>query len=378
MINTSVKKIIVTVVSAAAVIAVAITFGILCNLESNGFNNYGETFTGYISENAYPSRESAAQAFVKEQLSGAYESPVYTDCKVLNEMSTAEIDKLNAPSLQSARSATKYITGGDNCEITYEVDGNKRRIKADILYTDEIECLYRARLPENGEQPTKAYLDSVFDGEKYLNCTSTSRFGITVMSIYNTYMQTIKFADDCAYFNQELPGFLNEVYLREYDDGVTVFLKNPAGKGDDNFYTVSEINAMLFKDGLKLAPLYLTKGAMQVNIDSLKSMRDVTDFVFLMPIDCSFFTKTENGFSMTADKYKAVCTALAGEDFAEEFDKFWHDYKVNFHADYYVTDGRLSRVQTVLQMAYDGDLMSIMMTTDYTDFGSTKVTVPHD
>lgn len=374
--TTLIKRIIAAAMATAAIIATATVIGVLFNLEQQSSLEYSETFSGYISEAKYSSREDTARAFVNEQLNGAAASPKYSDVKVLGEIPQAEIEKLNSDS-PTARIAEAKITSGEYCEITYNVSDKQRKIKADILRNDSGAFSYRVRLPENGEQPTKAYMDSVLDGNKYLNCTSRSRISATLLSTYVTYMQTIYFADDKIYFQQELPGLINELYLRESNERLIAFLKNPMGD-DDNFYTVSEINAMLSKDGYELNDIYLIRGGDQVNIEDLHGTSDVTKFAFMMPIDCSYFVKTGYGFAMTDDKFKAVCVALAGKEFAEEFNTFWHDYMVNFHADYYVTDGRLSRISLTLQMIYENDLFSMTVVTDYFNFGKTEVTIPHD
>ncbi len=375
MLKITIKRIIYTAASILFAVALAVTAGVLSNLNSTDELSYSETFTGYLSDNFFPTREATAKAFVDEQLGGK-DVAIYSDLEIKGELSQEEIHQLNSPdSLVRADALT--ITSGEHCEVVYTFKNQRRRVKTDLVYTDEEAYRYYARLPEVGEQPTKAYIDSVFKGDNYLNCSARSQISVSMLGTYSTYLQTILFADDKAYFNQELPGFISEVYLSETEGGITAYLKDPVGDKDDKFYTIGEINAMHLKDGY-VYELYLTKGGDRISLDSLKSMEDVADFAFLMDTDCSYFIKTEYGFKMDDDRYKELCRAIAGNEFADDIDKVWHDYKINFHADYYVSEGRLNRMEVCLQMAYDNDLIAMNIITSYSDFGTTQVNFPQD
>ena len=284
-------------------------------------------------------------------------------------MSEAELMEINRREL-----IDEDIQSGEKVTIRYKNSGVANNVKAYLLEADK-KCRYYVLPPQNNEPVTNSYLNSVLDGAKYLNCTATTAVNFIVSDIMTTYVQKIKFDNDKAYFKQEIPGLISNVYLEEYDGGITAYIEHPE-KHDGKIYSMSEIQSYYYDQGY-IYELYLTKGGEKVLIDSLASMQDVTDFCFMLDVDASYFIKTDYGFKMTDDKYKAVCKMLAGDALGEELDKIWNDHKVYFNSQYYVTEGRLSKCKLTLRLLYDDNFLTMNIVSSYTDFGATKVEIPY-
>ncbi len=363
------RKIIASVIAFAVIVALVISLSILGKIGVSDKLTYSETFEGSISESAYEDKESAARAFVKNELSGTSAEAEYVGYKNCGSLSKKELSDINVQKLVDDK-----IEDGEKVEIEYKSSSVKNRVKAYLLESGK-NCRYYVLPPEINGAVTNAYLNTVLDGKKYLNCTSTTTVSMSVQDIMTTYNQIIKFDNDKAYFKQGIPGLISDAYLQENGEGITAYIKHPE-KRDDKFYSWSEIEDYYSARGY-IYELYLTKGEEKVSIDSLTSMQDVTDFCFMLDIDASFFVKTANGFSMPDDKYKAVCKMLAGASLGDEFDKVWNDHKVHFRADYYVTEGRLSKSEVVLRLLFDDKFITASVISDYSDFGSTKVVMPN-
>ena len=360
-------KIIAATLSFFAVVAVTVTFCVL----GAGFSDdgaYGETFAGSVSARAYFDKDSAARAFVENELGGATASPMYVGYRKTGELDAEEVAKLNGLGLTD-----DTILGGEKNEVDFVSNEQEATARTYLLDTDG-GCRYYVPLPQAGEPVTNAYLSTVLDGDSYLNCTSMTTVHVRMLDIDNTYRQVIRFADDKAFFKQELPGLINDVYLGETAGGIEVYIEHPQ-KSDGKFYSLTEINRDLYRQGLEYE-LNLIKGGETVSIDSLNGMKDVTDFAFMINADASFFVKTAKGFSMPNDKYVAVCKSMMGEDVFENFDAFRREHKVHFRSDYTVSGGKLSKSETVLNMVYDDEIIVIAVKSSYSAFGTTEVVIP--
>jgi len=362
------NRIIALSLALAFIVALIVSFSILGNARFNVAEGYSETFKGSVSKNVYATKEAAARAFVSEEITGEGASFEYVGYTKTGDLTEDELAEINAQRL----SADDFLSG-EKVTIEYRSAEKEGAVKAYLLNTAR-RCRYYVLPPESGEQVTNAYLNSVLDGAKYLNCTATSTFSLNISEVMTTYRQVIKFDDDKAYFKQEVPGLISDLYLKEVSDGISVYLKHPEIH-DGKFYSLSEINSYYFEKKLKYEP-YLQKGGERILIENLGSMQEVTDFAFTTIADASYFTKTTNGFEMNDDQFKAFCKMILGSAFEESFEKSLDDYKVHFHSDFYVSEGRLSRNKTVLSLLYDDNFMTIAIDSVYSDFAATEVEIP--
>lgn len=335
-----------------------------------------ETFVGVVSENGFQSYEETAMAFVNCELNGEAAEPVYKDYKICSSLSANELEKLQLEKLTDER-----FCEGEEVQIEYVLDGKLTSAKSYFLQSERRtnERYHYFVLPaENGAPLTNSYLNSVMDGKHYRNCTSTMTLGMRVIgetiTMDTTYLQTISLADDKVQFYQELPGTIQEVYLAEENNSIAAYLKHPL-KNDDKFYSLSQIKSDVFSEGY-IYDLRLIRGGEQVSIDDMDSMQDIADFIFLINLDASFFVKTNFGFRMTNKSYQKICEIMAGKEFAEEIEQAWKEFHINFRADYYVSEGRLSKTDVNLTMIHDEEIFALSVVTRYSDFGTTEVVLP--
>lgn len=316
---------------------------------------HSETFTGYISTATYNDKVSTAKAYLSEELAGASAAPVYKKYTKLYDLSKSQLSSSKINVLTEDE-----ILGGEVGAIDYSSEGKDFVVNAHILRTASGYRYYVAP-QKRGEALTNSYLNSVLDGDKYLNCTVTTTLNMRLISSSATtdtiYRQSIYFDDDKVFFNQDLPGITQDWYLVEKENRINVYYSN----GDP------------LESGYEL---YLIKNGDKIAVKSLHSIKEVTDFAFAMPIDASYFVKTDQGFSMTNEKYKAVCASIIGEEFADEIGEKWGEYHVHFRADYYVSNGRLSATQMVLTMSNGDEVFALTIEVKYSDFEKTEVNVP--
>ncbi|MGN0812484.1 MAG: hypothetical protein ACI4MQ_03130 [Candidatus Coproplasma sp.] len=362
--------------SVGLVLAFAISIGLIVFEKNVSFFNYeahSETFAGYVSSKSYSSKLDTAKAFLSEELCGSTEEPVYGGYTEEGELSESEIDALGVRDKVSGN-----ILSVSNMTVRYSSNGENKSANAYLVKMDDGKYKYYTTLQSDGEQLTNSYFASVLDGEKYLNCTSTTVLTFRMINdsstVESTYRQTIKIDDDKALFEQELPGLISDIYFVEEKNDLVAYIKHPT-KDDGKFHSLDEINRGLSSSGYYYY-IKLMRGGESVDAETLDTIEDLTDFIFAMTIDASYFEKTSFGFSMPDSKYKEVCKQLAGESAYKEMEEAFETYHVYFKSDYYVTDGRLSANKTVLTMSDGEDVFALNITTNYSNFGTTEVKHP--
>ena len=330
---------------------------------------YSETFKGYVSTSSYTTEEDTVTAFLNNEIAGATSSPEYERFEKRGELTADEIDHI-----KTDLELDFDIESGERISIFYRDGERSKSVKTNLLYSNEA-YRYYIELQDNDEPLTNSYFDTVLDGKKYLNCTSVTTLGIKITSpeaiTDSTYLQTIMFDDDLAFFDQNIPGYDTDMYFEQGNGSIKVYLEHPA-RNDGVIMSLDEINS---SSSVRYA-IYLTKGTEQVWLSDLSTLEEVTDFMFMMDLDASYFVKTSYGFCMPEEKYKEVCRLLLGYDSYDQFMDEWEEHQIHFHSDYYVSEGRLSASSTVLTMINGDELLSININVKYTDFGTTVVEHP--
>ena len=368
------RKIVKLVIGLALSIAISVGLFVLkSNLEYFEHEKPSETFVGALSDLSYTSKDDTVKAFLTNELTGATAQPVYTSYEKINDLSRVDIENLALEQNVKAQ-----IESAESVSINYTCDNESKSTKACLLRMNG-EYRYYVSPSSNGEVLTNSYFNSVLNGAKYLNCTSTTAVNMRLVNpkatADATYRQTIMFDNDIAYIDQELPGMDYEMYFTEASNSINVYLEHPQ-KDDDKFYSLSDINRDLRSQNMEYK-VYLTKGGERVALESLSTLQDITNFMFMMKLDASYFIKTSSGFSMPDEKYKEVCRLMVGENAYAEMKQAWDEYHIHFKSDYYVSDGRLSASKTVLTMSNGDDVFALTIVVNYTDFGTTEVTLPN-
>lgn len=192
-------------------------------------NGVSETFKGAVSTETFSTSQEAAEAFVYDELAG-YNSIEIKETKSNKELSKNEIKKLNIPS--------EILEGYDTVEeieITYlvEEEAELTNLSQDTKQIDEkqnkekevkvyvikygVDWKYFSPMPVTGDTINKSYYDSVFNNEKYQNCTleTTSSADMSISSqgesyqIQTTIAQIIKHSSDKIYLEQTIDMTMN-------------------------------------------------------------------------------------------------------------------------------------------------------------------------
>ncbi len=300
-----------------------------------------ETYEGAVSELTYETAEEAASAYISNEVVGdnAYAENVVAESK--GELASADVDKLNLP-----EELKEGITAVEKFEVSYTLAGEARVAQMSsamdndssykvIVYVIRygIEWKYFTPMPVKGDTITKSYYESVFNEEKYENCTFvnvssvkvTSSAGGQSMSYQATITQTIKRADGKIYFEQTVVGD-NEMisqmgvgisrylcgYIEETDNGKVTYIKNSENG--------------VWQEG------YLTN-----NVNPFGGQEDV---------DYSYFSKTDFGFALKGENARQYYRQAASGG------ALLDDAKLDLYAEYYVSGGVLSG----MRMEYSAEI----------------------
>ncbi|MBE6589673.1 MAG: hypothetical protein E7643_05785 [Ruminococcaceae bacterium] len=355
-----------------------------------GLGGVSETFKGAVSELSYPSAEEAAEAFVAEELSGESEAKI--ENVVSNgTLSDSEIKESGIPAdlLEGCDAVEEYevtyVLNEDSASDFLEDSGMTKLAAKDTLnksvkvkvYVIKInnEWKYFTPMPVTGDTISKSYYDSVFNSEKYKNCTfeSTTEMEMVVtngpetMNMTMKMSQLIKFQEGKIYLEQttEMSNETGEMetdamyaYMEETDDGIACYVK--MGK-DSTEWMEGDLTMLGF-----------------MSLDDLAPFAD-------QYLDYTYFTKTNYGFALEEENARRyMSTALGGSlgSLGVDFDS--DDAKLEMLAEYYVCGGVLSgmRNEADIEMEVTADGITngikevVKATTTCTDYGTTVVEKP--
>ncbi|MBQ7906720.1 MAG: hypothetical protein IJ309_01960 [Clostridia bacterium] len=358
---------------AVVLLVVSVLFATGGSFTPKASINPNETFTGAISKESYPTTEASAMAYVEKELNGKTVVSTFNSYTKISDLSEEEISSKNLSQFTSAS-----IVSAELGMVDYNYNEKNAQSELYILNTSS-GYFYFTYIQKVGEQMTNSYFEELTDGSKYVDCTSTTTLGLTVikdgMPVESSYLQTIKYDNTLAHFRQDYPGMFVDAFIEE-QDGAN--LKSYASvKG--GYYDLAQVDRELRKHNMYLmgGGLMILKGNDRIEISSLNSMTQVTDFIFAIPADASFFIKTGEGrFSMPEEKYKDVCRAMLGESAYAQFNQAWEQYNVHFSSEYVVDGDRLAYSIINLQMSNGTDTFILSVETHYTDFDTTEVTLP--
>lgn len=349
-----------------------------------GLGGVSETFEGALSEESYPSADKAAEAFVADELSGEGIATVHS-VESKGQLSAGEIEALDLP-----EDVVEGYDAIEKIEVVYEVnqavafsrsgrsaqqtDKSERVVVYVIKYGPDWK--YFAPMPETGDTISKSYYDSVFNADKYKNCTLllTNSIGMVISADGESFAmnialeQLIKHDNGKVYLEQktvmDYDGEKQEMtiyaYLEEIDGESVCYVKmDGLGVGSD--WIVADLKTIGFQSPEELAPFY----------DQY--------------LDYTYFTKTNYGFALADENARSYFTqALSGslEDLGVSFDD--DNLDIDMFAEYYVSQGVLSgmRVDAAidLSMKVEGVFSSISETVvsevKCSDYGTTVVERP--
>lgn len=324
-----------------------------------------ETFAGAVSEEGYDTAEDAATAYVAEEIAGESEA------NVVSAVSKGTVD---ASSINIPEEFSEGIVSVEKYEVEYSLsDGpslmstnlNSSNKKVDVyIIKYETEWKYFSPAPITGETISKSYYDSVFNNNKYQNCTfeykmdmnmdmTASAEGYTQsVEMAMTMYQLVKYEEGKLYLKQTMTSSSNmgeamptknesiEAYVETVGDDLVCYVNTGNGWQEGNLY--------------------------QIGFMSLEELTPFHD----QYIDYTYFTKTDFGFKIADENAKKFVDEFYSQllmGMAEAFD-------LDMYAEYYVCDGTLSGIRMDMLMDIDYTQMGATVTGDATIKGTTTCT----
>ena len=348
----------------------------------NELGGVSETFEGVVSTESYYSSYEAASAFVSNELSG-YGYAEIQNVNVIGELSDSEIESLKFPD---------YVLHGydaiEKVEVTYQnggysywsretASGSDSESKTVVVYVIKygVDWKYFAPLPETGDTINKSYYDSVFNTERYQNCTleqeQTVEMHIEVdgetVDMTVQMQQLIMYEDGKLYMEQKSittsDGVTTEqtIYLYIEEDQYGSYICY--AKMDDGEWNSAYLQQIGYSDLEELTPFY----------DQY--------------LDYTYFTKTNYGFALADDNARKYFSDALSQAFGAAGVGGYvndDDMELDMYAEYYVCDGVLSgmRVNASVDLTLNvyGQTAtleeSIVSTVKCTDYGTTVIERP--
>lgn len=333
-----------------------------------------ETYAGTVSNEAFESAEEAASAYVTNEIVSVNSYVDSVEATSKGELSSEEITKLNLP-----QELQEGIDSVEKYEVSYTLAGEARVAQMStaqkqdsgsykvIVYVIRygIEWKYFTPMPVKGDTITKSYYESVFDAEKYENCTFvnvsyvkvTATGGGQTETYQATITQNIKRAEGKVYFVQTIEG--DDYMISQMGVGLSRYLAGYVEETEDGTVTyVKTSENGTWETG------YLTQ-----NVNPFGGQEDV---------DFSYFTKTDFGFALKDENARQYYRQAASGG------SLLDDAELDLYAEYYVSDGVLSGMRmeysaTISQEFAGQSIKSVTEgknTMTCTDYGTTVVEKP--
>ncbi len=330
---------------------------------------FSDTYTGALSEETYNTPMDAACAFVYDEVAGEDEkisnlrvdSEGYLTADEIRELGIADALPADAVSVEKY-TATWASQDSDAASALTYLSTKEDETPRYVIYVIGGDNWFKYFSPvvETGETVTKSYYDSIFFNEKFKNCTLRQTVdidvkvsqGIISQTSKITMTSTVKYADNCILFEQDLESDMEGIE----SSSQKIFVRlNEEGSLDKCYLLENGVwqRAMLSDSGI------------------LKPFGN-------QYLHYSYFTKTDYGCALEKEnlaKYfkESVSMELNG---AYDLDSM----ETKGYVNYYVADGVLSGLLSniVVTMDYQGAKLTETVTSKATctEYGTTVVTDP--
>lgn len=345
------------IILTAAVFLMTVCFG--CNKPQPPAEEtpaYSETFVGAVSQAVYESKDAAAEAFLENEINGVTTQATLVDVAVKKELTQEEVaalplDEETKSELASVEEVTiSYRSESIDTFAVREADtADVLSTRAYLLtYTDGA---YRYFVPPllTGETLTKSYYESVFDPEKYLNCTFT--FHSTGIQGPGVDWDVVAKIAENGYCEQDTA----KMGLMKERLEVWEFYAQPWA------YSVDDYDGEGYECGREKMS----------ESEFSESMKETAGYIlgtwFGGDIDYTYFEKTETGFAVRADK---AVDFMRHNDIGVEAD----DFTIEFNM--YVVDGRIYKCYQKYSYSENGKTGKGSYELFASDFGTTTLDIP--
>ena len=343
-----------------------------------------DTYKGMVSTESYASASAAAEAYIREEIVGSAEA------SQLSATSKGVLSDEAVSALKIPAEFTSGIAAVEEMEVSFAITESSDSASAPRLQVlaSEIRNVtvyvikyandwkYYSPAPVRGDTITKSYYDSVFNAEKYSNCTMTSEMKLVIdyKEIYqgqpdSAYMvtkdtRTVKYENGKVLLTETVEMTMAgetmtqsiSVYLEE-EDGKILCYAQPDGS---DTWVESDLSALGFQ-----------------------SIKELTPF-FDQYLDYTYFTKTNYGFALNHENAaQFIRETMANNPAAGDLLNF-KEMNIDMFAEYYVVDGVLSGMREDCDVSVNTtyeDLtvimnMAIEAVTTCTDYGTTHIEKP--
>ncbi len=349
-----------------------------------------ETFTGGVSKVSYTDVDKAATAFVENEISGEKDVEIIATVSKGN-LSKEKIDSLGIPQADKEgivsveeieveyAEETPSAQGANGFALNYKGTLNtSKKVKVYIIkYPNEFK--YYTPCPVTGDTLNKSYYDSVFDMEKYKNCTYNTSMTMEMnmvipgegsMDIDMTITQKMAITETAILLEQVQTGTISDgdttepanyaiyAYIVNGQDGIVCYIST-----DKEEWFQASLTQIGFSDYEELTPFY----------DQY--------------LDYTYFKKTNYGFELSEENAQQFINKTLSDELAglgAQVDGL--NFDIDLFVKYYVREGVLTgaREDVVMNMSVsEGDET---MTMDYvivaemtvSNYGSTVVEQPFD
>lgn len=291
-----------------------------------------ETYKGEVSNSSYDNKESAAQAYVREQVVGEQSANIVSTTSQ-GTLSNEQVTALQLPAevQDGIVSVEKMQVEYSTAELSYTNTSTQNKTVTVYVIKYATDWKYYTPAPITGETISKSYYDSVFNAEKYKNCTFTNTMTINmslamVINIELTMTQTVKHEDGKIFMEQTMSfsalGEEESEYLGLYID--------ETGSSTECYVKTSAEST------------WQSASLRQAGFNSVDELRPFYDSY----LDYSYFTKTEYGFRMDDENAKQyIQETLEAEDALKEFLEEGNGLDMDLFVKYYVCGGVLSGIR---------------------------------
>lgn len=381
----------------ALVVAVVIIFSVLSNNKNftrgkfiNEIGGTSETFVGVVSKRSYDSAERAAEEYLYNELRGG-SNVTLNNVTNLGESSASEhnipqellegsdlVEKLEVEYSRSSYSTASYSLQ----TVSSSDEGTREKVVVFVIRYGT-QWRYYTPMPIKGEALNESYFTSVFESEKYRNCTleiiETNKTGLFGISLAKSSIKwVIKIQDNRLYFEQTVSEGSGK------DDTVTAWYLEDNGYGEVKLYEKVGDGDWIYTPGYTIG--FYNGHYIIRNLD------DYTPFFDQLHFEPDLFNKTDYGFEVSEDNgreyfldtlfWRELTDVLRAQDIAYVRDE---DVTVKkMYAEFFVQEGALTGARMNSNVSFKIDVEGIEITCNsaceytakITDYGTTVVENP--
>lgn len=354
----------------------------------NSLGGVSETYVGAVSQYSYSSVNEAAEAYVSNEVAG-YASSSVVSAETLQVFAPSEVD-ITIPNefLENADSIEKVnvVYNVYNATTYSSAQSSNSTQYTTVVYIIKYDYMFKyfVPMPVTGDTISKSYYDSVFNSEKFENCTMSTSMDASVsvdMSYGSETMNMtmeMKLTQDVQYDN-------GKIYLKQYSYTSRIMTYNGENESEVDEQT---IYAYITTDDYGYIVCYIKYNENDpwqrgyLNTIGFSSVEELTPF-YGDYLDYTYFSKTSYGFALEkenakqyfAQAFESLGSGVAGVDFGED--------GINMVARYYVQEGVLTGTQvnatidaTVSESGQEADMnVTVTGITTCTNYGSTVVNI---